>query len=422
MSCIAERTDDFLREIGMHPDLTDIAGTAHDFRSKMDAGLRGEPGGLPMLPTWLRTAGRLADEEPVLILDAGGTHLRRALVEFQDGRPSIRGQAVMPVPGSRGEITWDMFLEQTAAFLLPLLGESRRIALCYSYPAEILPDLDGVATAFCKEVRVRGAAGRTMRSGFLSCLRALGGGGDWRFLVLNDAAATALGGLALTGEHERLAGLVLGTGFNICCPFPGGQIRKAPRAGDMLVNLEAGCYGGAAGGLSDAALDARSELPGDHLLEKMLAGAYHGGLMALTASLCAVRGLLSDGFLAAESFSPADAEAFARGKLSPLDNLCQSLDDRAALRVIIDRSYERAGKLLCACLSAVVSAAGGPAVAPYRVALEGSAILKSSLLMRKLRRFVSENITAKTNVRLDFIEGEGLTLPGAAAASLLCQP
>jgi hexokinase len=421
MAGIAERTDDFLREIGMHPDHTDIVRTAADFRAKMDAGLRGEAGGLPMLPTWLCLDGRLADGEPVLILDAGGTHLRRALVEFQDGRPSIRERAAMPVPGSRGEISWETFLEQTAAFLLPLLGRSRRIALCYSYPAEILPDLAGRVTALCKEVRVRGAAGRTVRAGFLSCLRALGGGEDYSFLILNDAAAAALGGLALTGERERMAGLVLGTGFNICCPFPGEQIRKVPQAKDMLVNLEAGCYGGAAGGLSDASLDARSELPGDHLLEKMFAGAYHGGLMALTASLCAGKGLLSDRFRTAESFSPGDAEAYAQGKPSPLNELCQSDADRSALRVIIDRSYERAGKLLCACLMAVVSAAGGRSD-PYRVALEGSAILKSPLLLGKLKRFVSEFITDKTNVRMDFLEGEALTFTGAAAASLLCQP
>jgi len=56
------------------------------------------------------------------------------------------------------------------------------------------------------------------------------------------------------------------------------------------------------------------------------------------------------------------------------------------------------------------------------VALEGSAILKSPLLLGKLKRFVSEFITDKTNVRLDFMEGEALTFTGAAAASLLCQP
>lgn len=422
MAGIAERTDDFLREIGMHPDHTDIESTAADFRAKMDAGLRGEAGGLPMLPTWLRLDGRLNDGEPVLILDAGGTHLRRARVEFQEGRPRIRGRAAMPVPGSRGEIAWEEFLEQAAAFLAPLLGGSRRIALCYSYPAEILPDLDGRVTAFCKEVRVRGAAGRTVRAGFLSRLRAYGGGDDYSFLVLNDAAAAALGGLALTGERERTAGLVLGTGFNICCPFRGDQIRKVPQARDMPINLEAGCYGGAARGLSDALLDARSEQPGDHLLEKMFAGAYHGGLMALTASLCAGRGLLSDRFRAAESFSLADAEAFAQGKPSALDELCRSDEEYTALHVVIDRSYERAAKLLCACLAAVVSAAGGRAEAPYRVALEGSAILKSPLLLGRLKRYASEMITDKTNVRLDFIEGEALTFAGAAAASLLCQP
>jgi hypothetical protein len=89
------------------------------------------------------------------------------------------------------------------------------------------------------------------------------------------------------------------------------------------------------------------------------------------------QGLLSDCFRTAESFSPADAEAFAQGRPSALDELCRGDKDRMALRVIIDRSYERAGKLLCACLMAVVSAAGGHPEAPYRVALEGSTILKS---------------------------------------------
>jgi hexokinase len=125
---ILEKAEAFLFDIGMHPEQTDIERTAGAFRAQMDAGLRGEPGGLPMLPTFLRAVGQVPDAEPVLVADAGGSNLRRALVSFHHGQPLVSERDSMPMPGSREEIGWDEFLASVAAFLLPLAGRSHCIA------------------------------------------------------------------------------------------------------------------------------------------------------------------------------------------------------------------------------------------------------------------------------------------------------
>jgi hexokinase len=129
---------------------------------------------------------------------------------------------------------------------------------------------------------------------------------------------------------------------------------------------------------------------------------------------------LSERFLSAEPFALPDAEAAAMGRPSPLDALCRDDSDAAALRLIAGLSFDRAARLLCACLLAVVTAVGGDKNSPFRVALEGSTIVKSPLLRGKLERLTAEHIAGTTGKPLDFITGEHLTLTGSAAAALLC--
>ena len=48
----------------------------------MENGLKGKPSSLMMIPTYLSTTGQLPLNKPVVVIDAGGTNLRLAAVQF----------------------------------------------------------------------------------------------------------------------------------------------------------------------------------------------------------------------------------------------------------------------------------------------------------------------------------------------------
>ena len=53
-----------------------------EFGRQMDAGLAGSPKSLAMLPAWLGVDREVPTESPVVVLDAGGTNLRVAVIWF----------------------------------------------------------------------------------------------------------------------------------------------------------------------------------------------------------------------------------------------------------------------------------------------------------------------------------------------------
>ena len=90
---LLEKTDGFLRDTGMHPDLTDAAALAEKLAEAMDAGLAGEKGGLAMIPGFVAAPEKLPEDESVIVIDAGGTHLRTALCGFSGGSNRLHRHA-----------------------------------------------------------------------------------------------------------------------------------------------------------------------------------------------------------------------------------------------------------------------------------------------------------------------------------------
>ena len=118
---VLKKAEAFLREIGMHPEQTDIEGTAAAFRALMEAGLRGESDGLPMLPTFLRTGAQVPDAEPVLVADAGGTNLRRALVSEArkyPGQEKFVYEYYEKTPGALAQLRAPLFEDKVVDYVL----------------------------------------------------------------------------------------------------------------------------------------------------------------------------------------------------------------------------------------------------------------------------------------------------------------
>ena len=406
---ILQRTEQFLTEIGIHPNLTDIKKVSRDFSEQMTLGLRGEDSSLAMLPCHIPLRPPPKDGS-VIALDAGGTNFRRALVEFSDGRPILSHTSKMPMPGTSCEISFLEFLDFVCDNIEPLLEKSLRIGFCFSYAFEPTPALDARITALSKEVKISGINGVLLGSALFSRFSERGGENDLRVSVINDAAACLLGGAAQHGFNGFGAGLIIGTGCNISYLERGCEIIKLPKAFDMIINTEAGNFDRLPFGKPDRLLDSKTTNPGEHLFEKMVSGAYIGPLVLEALRLAVYRNLFSDSaadqILSLEYLETSDADSFSYREM-PF--LCENSDDALTLKAIVDAVFERAARLVCAAIDAVQNRGGSR----LYLTVDGSVFYKSRTFRTKLLR-LSEKFTPN----VQFQRAENGNLIGAALAAL----
>lgn len=176
------------------------------------------------------------------------------------------------------------------------MDRTDRIGFCFSYSAEITPEIDGRIIRIDKEVMVTGSAGQLVGASLIAELARRGIRGK-KIVIINDTAAVLLGGTALLDRdsYSGFIGQVSGTGTNTCCVLPAGRIGKLGVSGEtgMIINLESGMYNGISGGDFDRLLDSQSNNPGLKKLEKLTAGVYLGELCRLMLMAAAEEGLLS---------------------------------------------------------------------------------------------------------------------------------
>lgn len=420
----------FLSRHGMAPGQIDLAAACEGYRAEMERGLRGEPGSLLMLPAYISLGRALPAQGQVAALDMGGTNFRAALGTWASGSLQFSPQQVVPTPGSRGMVTrtgfWDTIVQQLAQF-----PAGCRMGLCFSFPAEITPDLDGKVLYFDKEVRVEGGSGIHLYRDLAAYMNNKGLTPPETGAVVNDTVATLLGGYLAVDRsaYDGFVGFILGTGLNCCYSERGERIakRKLSAWDNMVINLEAGSYDRFPQGDFDRALDAVSREPGRHPLEKMTSGAYLGTLMELTLKGAAKEGLFTPpctrSVLALDGLSLSQVSAWLDG----LDGgalpqrLCAQDEDKAALKAILAGLAERAAERLAVMLTAVVLQGdmGRTAQRPAAIIAEGSTFHKFRLYRAYIERAMSDLCTGRFGRHWRFLQVEDANLYGAAAAALL---
>lgn len=410
--------EQFLLSIDMHPQQTVMHMTMVNIMSEMERGLKGDNSSLQMIPTYISAAARPIDGEPVIVVDAGGTNLRVGLCTFAAGRPVLTKVNKYPIPGSYGEITADVFFDIIAEKILPLSEKSHRIGMCFSYPADIFPNRDGAIIQFNKELRVRGAKGSVLGREIIKKLHEKGALGDFSFTLLNDTTGGLMGCIAEFSPDVSggMAGLVLGTGCNCCYFERGDKIKKLKNASDMIINCESGCFDGCFRGKADFVTDEASDKPGDHLLEKMVSGAYLGAVITHTAELAAKVGLLSDSLIyIAQPFTSTEIDCFLRGENNRVYELC-SANDAQVLHCIVELLFERAARIVCAMIAAlcVFSDGGKTTENPFVLVPEGSTFWNSLLFRDKFFVCVNNFITEELGRFVRVLRAENSTLEGAA--------
>jgi hexokinase len=206
---------EFLLAHGLSSCSIDSDSMISDFLSEMEKGLSGNMSSLKMIPAFVSPDKELPAGKPVIVIDAGGTNLRIALIHFSDsGEPVIEYLEKYSMPGAEKELSAGEFYNTFAEYLSPVIDRSDKIGFCFSYPADIFPDQDGKLIHWTKDIKVPDVVGDFIGKGLLEALGK--SGTNKKLVLLNDTVATMLAGKAAgTGkEYATLVGFILGTGTN----------------------------------------------------------------------------------------------------------------------------------------------------------------------------------------------------------------
>lgn len=413
---------DFLKMHGIEPDKTDFAKWTEDMSAHMRSGLEGKIRSMLMIPTYLSNDGAIPKGVPTAVIDAGGTNFRSALVTFTDDGYELSELSRVRMPGIEKPCTWDEFIRFAADRIEPLMGRADCIGFCFSYSANITPEIDGRVYRIDKELVVTGAEGQLVGASLIAELERRNILGK-RVVVLNDTAAVLLGGASLLdkSEYGGFIGQVSGTGTNTCLSLPQRGIAKlaSDEMRGMIVNAESGLYTGITGGDIDALIDAQSNNPGEKHFEKLTAGVYLGEICRQLLLDAADRGLVSsesaEKIYAQEKFDASYLDAWVRGE--KLEEISACGEDAAFVQEIAGALIRRSACCMCINLLSL-GALIDCGEKPICVLAEGSLVQKCALYKEELCRLLNEQ-GDKRGMRFELKVGRETTLPGAAAAALL---
>lgn len=430
-----EHCQEFLRRHRLLADQYDPGEILEAFLDEMDRGLAGETSSLAMIPSYIPLPGQPPRNRTVLAVDAGGTHFRTALIRFDaDSVAHMEFRTTHAMPGVEGELSREEFFDRIADYLQPVIGESDRLAFCFSYPALIGRDRDGTLLYWTKEIRAPQVVGEKILANLSASLRRRGLPCPAHGLVLNDTVAALLAGCTAMGfaPDTSYVGFILGTGTNTAYIERNAAIRKETGLpeGGMAINCEAANFNRIRRGDIDLAFDADTALPGKYVLEKMISGAYLGGLchrILKTAAQEGVLGTVTGRDLEARkplvpqelgallAAAPVEADAGTAAVLYA----CWPDADQSAAREIVSAVVERA-----ALITAVNMAA--PIVKPVRegrrpervcVSADGSVYFKLPTFRERAERHLAA-ILKPLAIEYEIVHVEEATLFGTAVAGL----
>ena len=412
----------FLRDRRLTAEDFPLEQERETFLAELACGLRGQESSLAMIPAFLPAHTDFCGSGRVAVLDAGGTNLRVGAVDFLDGRPQRVQFEKYPLPGTDRALAKQDFFDAVAEKLLPWLEGAEKIGFCFSYAAECMENGDARIKDFCKEVKVTGARGAQVCRELKDAIARQGLERDFACVQLNDTVAAMLGAMADFGTeaYSAFLGVILGTGFNSCYGEKTENILKYTGAAyghkTMVVNMETGSYTGFRGGVIDRRVDESSALPGDHLTEKMLSGAYLGKVL-----FAAMEDAKKEGFYTSDlSFLRGElplweANAFLAGEKSVLDVLAR--EEQTLTRTLITALYGRSARILAVLLTAVSLHLEAGTEKPVAVAMEGSTYEKSPLLRELLQEELAL-VKEKYGIAFKLLSAENATLKGAALAAV----
>lgn len=425
----------FLKENGLDVEGIDRAALLASFIEEMDAGLAGKPSSLMMIPSFITIDKSVKTDTPVVVLDAGGTNLRAAVVTIDaSGNVSIGSFFKRPMPGTREELSAEAFYEAFADFLMPIIATSDTIGFCFSYPAEITPDCDAKLIYWTKQIKVPAVVGTLIGSGLQEQLAKRGF--KRKAIILNDTVATLLAGKSagVVKAYSAYVGFILGTGTNTAYVEQNTRITKRSDLNNtesQVINVESGGFSRVTQSAFDQAMDAQTNDRGHYVFEKMISGAYLGRIGFEVLKAAAKKNIFSTSAAATiqawDTLSNMDLDAFCGGK-PQADNpfMVNSFTDadRVVVKQLCTPVYARAAVLTAINLASAIlkTGEGKNPQRPVCVNVDGSTYYKT--LTADFQNRVQQELAALLKPRgisYDLIKVDESPVIGAAVAGLMAE-
>lgn len=422
----------FLEQMKIAPELTDITSGAGIFRQEMQNGLAGKPSSLQMIPAYIGSDFSVEPGDYVIAIDAGGTNLRISLIQFDENTfPQIKEIRRHPMPGVQKPVTCEEFFDFLAVELGDFLNKASRIGFCFSYAVEIQPSGDGRILALSKEVTIKGCEGKLIGEELARALARNNLPGFDQITILNDTTAALIGGQCLCRDkvYSDYIGYILGTGTNICYYETNKNITKnsylSQMEGRSLVNTESGNYDKQVHGELDLEFWAETQHPEKQHMEKMISGYYLGSLLEKYLKKAAGCGVFSAS--AAEQIHALhglDTLSFSRYMDGQLDEnplaFLRDFDgqDSVVAERLMDALLARAARLVCCSILGCLTQTGSGKEKehPVLVLMEGSTFAHFRPLKEKILEYIAADIEEKNGYYIDIQQLENAVTFGTAFA------
>lgn len=275
-----------------------------EFQEKVKEGLQKkmeEKPDLLCIPTYI-VPNKKINKARVLVLDLGGTNYRAAVVEFNNGKPTIH-----PKDGFSKNLSKEMKREEPPYTEKELFSEIANliegldlkgvdfIGYCFSYPANSELDGDAKLLHWTKGVNIPEMASQeepVKKEGhqigkplldYLNANKEIKKKTKFtKIRVINDTVAALFSGLTDVKSQAHI-GLIVGTGTNMATFMTSKSIPKLGKDFDskleLPINLESGNFRPKHLTVVDEKVDRGSDNKGRQRFEKAVSGMYLGEIM-----------------------------------------------------------------------------------------------------------------------------------------------
>ena len=421
----------FLEEHGFYLDL-DLPALTKAMLSDMRAGLSLKKSDEPMIRTYIDPSQIEIREKSVIVIDAGGTNFRSALVKFSaDGSYSLSDFEKTKMPGIERELSKKEFFAQIAKNIERFKDSCEEICFCFSYAMTITEDSDGILDSFSKEVKAPEVVGSKIGAELKIALGDAGWSKIPKVVLLNDTASALLSGTG-NKKYSSYIGFILGTGMNAAF------VQNADSAFNLskrqIIVCESAKFSGFKNSDFDIILDEKSVNPGTNPFEKLCSGAYLGPLALETLKFAAKEEIFSPEFskkiLNRENLTLIEVSDFLEnsdenGKFSDMfDDEGANESDCENLFAIFDALVARMAQLSAVILASCIiqCGEGKSADSPICVSCNGSSFFKTYKIIERTKKYLADTLNSLTGGKsphYEILPAEADITRGTAMAAMI---
>jgi len=464
---VKQKASEFLKKYKMFFSDIDKVKYIGYFIDEMEKGLCGKDSSLKMLPTFIDFSdiSKINFNQSVIVLDAGGTNLRSALVKFSKNyKAEITNLSKYLMPGVKREVSKDVFFDKIVSSLKKIINQSDKIGFVFSYPIEIFKNKDGKLIKFTKEIKAPEVEGEFIGKNLIITLGKKNYCNKKKVVLLNDTVASLLSGIIAYPKryYETYVGFVLGTGMNVSYfeknsnieklkdIDTGSEINKQVKLKKLsdksrknlvdfnweskqIINVEAGNFSRGPIGIIDEIFDKKTLNPGHARYEKMFSGAYFGNLALEVLKKAADDNILSKNaakiIYGLKELNSKEIDLFLafppiNSIWSPYINLL-TLQDILLIYFIFDFLIERAAVLAAIVLGSIIikTQTGKNPCYPVCIVAEGSSFYKMKNFNYRVNAHLKDIFKSCSLCNYEYYyeinKVENAILLGGAAAGLM---